>query len=119
MGAVLRMKDSNEVIPIIQPGAAMEYGLTTAIKKMALVDKPRVAMLQGHGEPSIGAIAQLRQQLDVLYQVEPLRLTDTTNIPGYYKSVLIINPKDTISAAEFLKLDNYLDQGGGVSNSLR
>ena len=114
MGAVIRMKDSKEVIPVIQPGAAMEYGLTTAIKKMAIVDKPVVGVLQGHGEPSIAAIAQLRQQLEVLYQVEPVVLNDSTDIPRYYKSLILVNPKDTLSTAEFFKLDNYLNQGGGI-----
>jgi ABC-type uncharacterized transport system involved in gliding motility auxiliary subunit len=114
MGAVLRMKDTKEVIPVIEPGAAMEYGLTTAIKKMALVDKPKIGILQGHGEPSLGAMPQLRQQLEVLYQVAPVRLTDTTEIPISYKSLMLVNPKDTLSSSELLKLDNYLNQGGGI-----
>ncbi|GJM28964.1 MAG: hypothetical protein DHS20C17_15990 [Cyclobacteriaceae bacterium] len=114
MGAILRMKDHKEVIPVIEPGAAMEYSLTTAIKKMAITDKPRVGILQGNGQASIGAIRQLQEQLQILYQVEPVRLTDTTDIPGYYKSILMVNPKDSITRAQFSKLDAYLEQGGGI-----
>jgi ABC-type uncharacterized transport system involved in gliding motility auxiliary subunit len=92
----------------------MEYSLTTAIKKMDIGDKPRVGLLQGHGQPSLAALPQLQEQLQVLYQVEPTRLTDTTDIPGYFKCLLLINPKDSISTAQFSKLDKYLDQGGGI-----
>jgi len=114
MGAILRMKDKKEVIPVIQPGAAMEFSLTTAVKKMAVSDKPRVGILQGQGQPSLGAIPQLQQQLQILYQVEPVRLTDTTDIPGYYKSLILVNPRDTITSVQFGKLDDYLQQGGGI-----
>lgn len=114
MGAVLRMKDQKEVIPVIEPGAAMEFSLTTAIKKMALTDKPRVGILQGNRQPSLGAMSQLQEQLQVLYQVEPVMWNDSSDIPGYYQSVLLVNPKDSISTAQFSKLDNYLQQGGGV-----
>ena len=114
MGAILRMKDEKEVMPVIEPGAGMEYGLTTAIKKMALVDKPKIGVLQGHGEPSMGAIPQLREQLQILYDMEPVRLTDSTDIPGYLKALLLVNPRDTISAIEFSKFDRFMDQGGGI-----
>ena len=114
MGAVLRMKDQKEVIPVIQPGAAMEFALTTTIKKMAITDKPRIGVLQGHGEPSLAALPQLQQQLQILYQVEPYSLNDSTDIPLYYKSLILINPTDTLSQAELSKLDNYLNQGGGI-----
>jgi len=114
MGAVLRIQDNKEVIPVIEPGAAMEYNLTTAIKKMAIVEKPKIGMLQGHGEPSLGAIPQLREQLQILYDLEPVRLTDSTGIPAYIQALLLVNPRDTISTVEFGKLDSFMDQGGGV-----
>lgn len=114
MGAVLRMRDQREILPVIEPGAAMEYSLTTAIKKMAIVEKPKVGILQGHGEPSMGAIPQLREQLQVLYDLEPVRLTDSTDVPIYIKALLLVNPKDTISLADFNKLDNFLNRGGGM-----
>lgn len=114
MGAVLRMKDKTEVIPVIQPGAAMEFSLTTTIKKLAIVDKPRIGILQGNGEPSLGASPQLQQQLQILYEVEPVLLTDSSDIPSYYQSLILINPRDTLSFPELNKLDNYLNQGGGL-----
>jgi len=114
MGAVLQMEDRTEVIPLIRPNASMEYDLTTAVKKLAIVDKPKLALLQGNGEPGIQAISQLREQLSVLYDLEALSLNDTTVIPSYYKTAIWINPKDTIPQKHFSMLDYYLDQGGNV-----
>ena len=114
MGAVLQMGDQTEVIPVIQPGSGMEYSLTTAIKKLSVIDKPKVAFIQGHGEPSVNASVQLLQQLTVLYDVEPYTITDTADIPSFYKTIAIIDPKDTIPESHFDKIDKHMSMGGSV-----
>lgn len=112
MGAILQMGDRKEIIPVIQPGAAMEYALTTAIKKIAIEDKPKLGLIQGHGEPSLGEIMQLHAQLNVLYSVEPVNLADTTEIPAYYRALAWINPTDSIPEAHFDMVQRYLGRGG-------
>jgi len=114
LGAVLQMGEKTELIPVIQPGSGMEYSLTTSIKKISVVDKPKVAFLQGHGEPTPNASVQVLQQLSVLYDVEPLTITDTAEIPSFYKTIAIINPTDTFPESHFTKLDNYLNTGGSI-----
>jgi len=114
LGAVLQMGEKTEIIPMIQPGAGMEYSLTTAVKKISVLDKPKVAFLQGHGEPTPNASVQVLQQLTVLYDVEPLTITDTTDIPAFYKTIAIVNPTDTFPQSDFAKLDKYLSTGGSI-----
>ncbi|MEO9802222.1 MAG: Gldg family protein [Reichenbachiella sp.] len=114
MGAVLMMGDQKETIPVVQPGVDMEYGLTTSIKKLSVTDKPKVALLQGHGEPSIQEVAQLAQQLSVLYDIETIDLKEKTEVPSYVRTLAIINPSDTISAQEFSKIDDFMSKGGAV-----
>jgi ABC-type uncharacterized transport system involved in gliding motility auxiliary subunit len=114
MGAVLQMGDKTEVIPVLRPGAGMEYELTTAIKKLSVTEKPRVAFIQGHGEPSMYASSQVMQSLSVLNEVEEFTLTDTTAIPSTYKTIAIINPEDTIPASHFRMLDDFLGRGGNI-----
>ena len=114
LGAVLQMGEKTEIIPMIQPGAGMEYSLTTAIKKISVLDKPKVAFLQGHGEPSANASVQVLQQLTVLYEVEPYTITDTADIPVFYKTIAIVNPTDTFPQNDFDKLDKYLSSGGSI-----
>jgi len=114
LGAVLQMGEKTEIIPMIQPGGGMEYALTTSIKKISVVDKPKVAFLQGHGEPSPNASVQVLQQLSVLYDVEPYTISDTADIPAYFKTIAIVNPTDTFPQRDFAKLDKYLSTGGGI-----
>jgi gliding motility-associatede transport system auxiliary component len=112
LGALIQMGDRKEVIPFIQPGAAMEYDLSSNIKKLSVREKPKVALLQGNGEPSLSALTQLYNQISIMYNVETYELNDTTGIPAEYKTVVIIAPKDTIPVNNFVQLDNYLAQGG-------
>src|ERR1041385_7798002 len=48
LGAVVQMGERSEVIPFMQPGAAMEYALSSNIKKLSVTQKPIVGILQGH-----------------------------------------------------------------------
>ena len=112
MGAVLNLGERKEIIPVVEPGLAMEYTLSTAIKKLAVTDKPSVGFLQGHGEPPLNELAQVREELDILYSVEAVTVTDTTPIPSYIKSLAILRPTDSIPEPELRELDRYLGRGG-------
>jgi len=112
MGAVLSLGERKEVVPVVEPGLAMEYTLTTAIKKLAVVDKPSVGLLQGHGEPSLNQLSQARQELSILYDVENVTITDSTSIPPHVRSLAIIRPTDSIPPGVFSQLDDFLSRGG-------
>ncbi|MCH8317049.1 MAG: GldG family protein, partial [Bacteroidetes bacterium] len=114
MGAMIQMGERKEIIPVIQPGFAMEYALTTAIKKLSILQKPKVAFLQGHGEPSKNSSLQVVEQLSVLYDVEDYAINDTLDIPTEYKAIAIINPTDTFPPDHLNKLDKYMSSGGGL-----
>ena len=112
LGAIVQMGERKEVIPFIQPGAAMEYALSTSIKKLAVKDKPKIALLQGHGEPPLSSLQQLNEQLSVLYTVDELNFTDTSGVPPEYKTLVVIAPKDTVPPLHFTYLDDFLNRGG-------
>ncbi|MDX9930636.1 MAG: Gldg family protein [Bacteroidales bacterium] len=114
LGVMVSMGEEKEMIPFIQPGSAMEYALSTSIKKLSVVDKPGIALIQGHGEPYISDVIQAYKELAVLYDVQTLTLTDTSTIPGNYKTIAIIRPTDTIPPVQFAILDNYLSKGGNI-----
>jgi len=118
MGAVIQQADRQDVIPFLQPGEAMEYALTTSIKKVSVIDKPNIALIQGHGEPTMSSMQQVSQSLGILYNLEPFSLTDTTDIPAKYKTIIIDAPKDTIPPQQLSKIDDYLKQGGSLMLAL-
>ena len=112
LGAVISLEDRKEVLPFIQPGAALEYELSTAIKKVAIKDKPAVALLSGHGEPGAQQLSQVYQSLSVLHNPETVNLKTAAQIDPKYKVAIMIAPKDSFEMADFQKLDNYLAAGG-------
>ncbi len=114
MGALMQMGTETEVIPFMQPGAAMEYTVSTSIKKLSVTDKPLVGVLQGHGEPSLNSMGQVMQSLLVLYTVEPVNLNDSTANLSKYKTVAIVGPRDTIPKFHLMLLDDYLSKGGNL-----
>ncbi len=114
LGAVVSMGEEKEAIPLFQPGSAMEYSLSTAIKKLSVQIKPAIALIQGHGEPEISDMMQVTNELGILYSVEPFIMTDTTNIPDKYKTIAIIRPTDTIPPNQLAKLDSFLAKGGNI-----
>ncbi|MCS7005119.1 MAG: Gldg family protein [Cytophagales bacterium] len=116
MGAILKRGKAGEedVIPVIQSSGGMEYTLTTSIKKLTTVEKPGIAFLQGHGEPRLSALSDIRQALSVLYTPEHYTITDSTSIPLKYKALVIIGPKYPFDSISLIKIDNYLDSGGNL-----
>jgi gliding-associated putative ABC transporter substrate-binding component GldG len=113
-GATVQIGEHSEIIPIIQPGAAMEYSLSATIKKLSVTNKPVIGLLQGHGEPGLNAIHQAYMELGILYDVEPAYLTDSTYTLNKYKTLAIIAPKDTLPAKHLEQIEKYLHQGGNV-----
>ncbi len=112
MGAVLQIGDRKEIVPFIHSGSSMEYVLSSSIKKISITDKPTIAYLQGHGEPTLNAIPQVYAALSILYNISTVDLKDSAVDLTKFKTAVLLSPKDTISPQDFLKLDNFLNNGG-------
>jgi gliding-associated putative ABC transporter substrate-binding component GldG len=111
LGAVVSLADRQEVLPFIQPGAAMEYDLSTAIKKLSIENKPAIGFLQGHGEATSRELQQLYRQLEILYTPQEVRL-DSLDVPLGIKTLVVIRPADSIPAAHLARIDRFLERGG-------
>ena len=113
LGAVLKMGDQQpEIIPVISTGSGMEYSLTTSIKKLSVLNKPIVGIVQGHGEPALQDLAQVYQSLSILYSIEPVDLSSPDL--SRFKALAIVAPKDSMPPSHFANLDLYLQGGGSL-----
>lgn len=112
MGAIIKLGEQQEVIPFVQPGGAMEYSLTTGIKKLSVIDKPSIGLIQGHGEPGLQQLTQAYQSLSILYNVELIDLNTVLEIESRFRTVALIGPTDTIPEFDLAKLDKFLNRGG-------
>ena len=114
MGLIIRLNEKKEVIPFIDPKASLEYELSTAIKKLSIKSKPKVGFVSGHGEPPLTSYPQLTKQLNILYDVQEVKLDDATFKPADYKVLVLAANSDTIPQNHFDILDSYLDNGGNI-----
>jgi len=114
LGAVIHMGDEKDIIPVVQPGSAMEYDLSASIKKLSIVEKPKIGWVQGHGEPGTATTMQANEELAILYDVEEINLQDPGIDLSIYKTIAILAPLDTIPEQDLMKLDGYLAKGGNI-----
>ena len=114
MGAVIKIGDNQEVLPLIQSETGMEYSLAKAIKKLTLGEKPTVGILQGHGEPGIQELQNVYYELESFYNVQTFYLSDTTDELSKYSTVMIIAPKDTMPKSHIDQLRNYVNNGNNL-----
>jgi gliding motility-associatede transport system auxiliary component len=114
MGAVIELGESKESIPVIQSTSGMEYFLTSSIKKLAVVDKPLVGLLTGHGEAGMNQVSQAIRDLSVLYQVEEVSLSDTTRELARFSTLALLGPADSLPETHLEQLSDFVDRGGNL-----
>lgn len=120
LGAVVEIggQQTGEIIPVVQPGAAMEYSLSTAIKKVSSIDKPLLGLLQGHGEAGLAKLRNLNESLSIMYEVQDVSLNDTIDNLSKYKTLLIVAPTDSFPANHLSQLDDFLASGKNLMVAL-
>ncbi len=114
MGALVQMGERREVIPYMQPGAAMEYALASNIKKLSLSNRISIGLLQGQGEAKLSAMNQANHLLSIVYDVREVSLSDTVPVPADLKTLLIVDPQDSFGDLQLAQLDEFMNKGGNL-----
>ena len=135
--AMMRYKGRRGVVTLLKNtrGLSGEENLNTSIEQLEFAfmetlhllqqtETPRIAILEGHGEPDEAHTYDLMTVLSKYYQVDrgtimpPADGTDSEEIDVHlldeYKAVLIINPQTAFSDQERFVLDQYIMRGGAV-----
>lgn len=97
----------------------LEFAFMEALQMLMQNETPRVAILEGHGEPDEAHTYDLMSVLYKYFQVDrgAIYAQDTTinvHVLDGYKAVLIINPQTAFSDEERFILDQYIMRGGTV-----
>ena len=115
MAVEISYGDQTEIIQQVQSESSIEYQLTKAIAKLIAKDKPKVAVLEGHATAGLDKLIQLKEQLDIQYEVQAVLVSDSTPLDlNGYSAVIIIDPKDSIPPSHFQALNDFLSNGGGI-----
>ncbi|MDR8392821.1 Gldg family protein [Aliifodinibius sp. S!AR15-10] len=112
LGALFQYGGKREVVPVIRPGSALEYTIASTIKQLTVDQKPKIGLLQGHGEPTQQEMTQVTSQLSQMYQITEVSGLDTAAVPADIEVLIVVAPEQQLSQEELLKIDQYLMAGG-------
>jgi gliding-associated putative ABC transporter substrate-binding component GldG len=115
LGMVMLHEDKQEAIPTIQSTNALEYNITSIIKRMTDQQDRTVGFVTGHGEPDLDKeMSQLAQLLRSNYQVETVDLASGVPDVNKYDALLLVAPTTEVPDSQLVLLDQYLMNGGGL-----
>jgi ABC-2 type transport system permease protein len=98
----------------------LEFAFMEALHLLQQTETPRVAILEGHGEPDEAHTYDLMTALSKYFQVDRGQITNdqspitNSHILDGYKAVIIANPQEAFSEAERFVIDQYIMRGGAV-----
>ena len=95
----------------------LEFAFMEALHLLTQTETPRIAILEGHGEPDEAHTYDLMSALSKYFQIDRGALNgDAMNIHALdgYKAVLIVSPQTAFSEAERFVIDQYIMRGGTV-----
>lgn len=109
--------DSNGNVTESEEFFTGENIITSNIKAVVDGFLPTVYFLTGHGEKemqdSYDNISSLMQSKN--YRTMPLNLSDAGDVPDDAEIIILASPSSDITAQEYDKLSEYLDDGGSMS----
>lgn len=97
----------------------LEYAFAEALHRLQQTELPRIAILEGHGEPDERYVWDLEQTLSQYFYVDrgaiviPEQGVDVHLLDGY-KAIIIANPQTAFSDIERFIIDQYIMRGGTV-----
>lgn len=115
LGMAILYQGKQEVLPVIQSAANLEYDLTSAIKKLSTEKKKKVGYLSGNGEFDISKFANINNILSAQYELTKVDIVNTRIIPADLTTLIVLGPKSEIPEWQKFLIDQYIMQGGNVA----
>ena len=104
----------------------LEFAFMEALHLLQQTETPRVAILEGHGEPDEAHTYDLMTALSKYFQVDrgsidvrsetanAVRSEINSHLLDGYKAVLVVSPQTAFSEEERFVIDQYIMRGGAV-----
>jgi len=107
---------------------ALEYNISNVLRKLNVHIKPKVAIIEGHGELNKYQMYDITNSLSEYYQVERVKIdekvnaltdrlvsdTAATKIQNKYKAIIIAKPDSAFSEKDKFIIDQFIMYGGKV-----
>jgi gliding-associated putative ABC transporter substrate-binding component GldG len=115
LGMAILYQGKQEVLPVIQTAANLEYDLTSAIKKLSTEKKKKIGFLTGNGEYDVTKFNNIFNILSGQYEVTKVDIVSTRVIPSDLTTLVVFGPKSEIPEWQKFLIDQYIMQGGNVA----
>lgn len=97
----------------------LEFAFMEALHLLQQTETPRVAILEGHGEPDEAHTYDLMSALSKYFQVDRGAISDQSSVVSShildgYKAIIVASPQTAFSDAERFIIDQYIMRGGAV-----
>lgn len=112
--AVMLLKGNQASTPeerLNQSIEGVEYELISAIKKLSVQSKKKIALIKGHGELDSLEIAGMTNSLLEFYDVFHVELQEKKDLSDY-DAIVVAKPDTIFSEADKYKIDQFIVQGG-------
>ena len=116
MGIAISFADNTEAIPAIKRNtSALEYQLTTAIKKVITDEIATIGYLNTHSTLSLTEELQTAQaELSELYEIREVSINEDGGVPIDIDTLIIAGPKESFSDEELQAINLFLMRGGAL-----
>lgn len=93
---------------------SLEFKLMDAVRKLSVVEKPRIAFLEGHGELAEEDVVDITGELSEYFTVERGQVGNNPSLLDPYKVLVIAKPSKKFTETEKFAVDQFFMKGGRV-----
>lgn len=93
---------------------SLEYNLSSTIKKLAVVTKPKIAFLEGQGELDKYETGDISTSLADYYNVDRVTISHQLKALKDFKAIIIAKPDSLFDIKDKFIIDQYIMKGGKV-----
>jgi ABC-2 type transport system permease protein len=111
---VLLLKGNQAASPeqrLNQSVEGVEYELASAIRKLTVKERKKIAFLEGHGELNVLEVSDLMNALSEYYEVSRVDLTQRNTLEGF-DAIVMAHPTQHFGEPDKFKIDQFLVKGG-------
>ena len=90
----------------------LEYMLVSSLKRAIQVKKPRIGVLQGHGELSYENTQRMRALISDNYAIADVTLNDSIAALDNFDGLIIARPRQSLSDKDLYLIDQFVMKGG-------
>jgi ABC-2 type transport system permease protein len=93
---------------------SLEYNIASTIKKLAVLDKPKIAFLEGQGELDKYETGSIASSLAEYYSVERVTINQRLKSLDKFKAIIIAKPDSAFNDKDKFIIDQFIMKGGKI-----